>query len=327
MKEAPAEELDRFKREIDLRAYAESLGYELDKADSWKGAFVMRRGDDKIKISLNSDGHWVYFSYRDSADNGTIIDFAQRRRGCSLGVLRKELREWAGEPWNPSPAETRLVEPVAKDIGKVRRAWNVMAPVPPHPYLEQQRKIPAGVLLSDRFRGCVRMARNGVAAFRHFDAEGLCGLEFKGPDVTRFIAGGRKGLWFSNRFAGDDALLIFESALEALSHAALFPDERIRYVSTGGYISDRQRSLIAAAIRDMPAESDIVASMNRDEGGQRLAGIVREVFRETGLTDRRFVSNYPRNFNDWNDLLKAERSKEVYESTLQNGNTIRPDHL
>lgn len=324
MKETPAEELERFKREIDLRAYAQSLGYELDKRDSWKGAFVMRRNDDKIRIKLNADGHWIYFSFRDPADNGTILDFAQRRRGRNLGQVRVELRQWAGEPWNPSPAEQQSTEPVAKDFWKVRRAWNVMAPVPPHPYLEQVRKIPIEVLLSDRFRGCVRMARNGVAAFPHFDAEGLCGLEFKGPDFkARFIAGGRKGLWFSNRFAGDDALLIFESALEALSHAALCPDERIRYVSTGGYISEQQRPLIAAAIREMPAGADIVASMNRDVAGQRLAGIVREVFVGTGATDRRFISDHPRDFKDWNDMLKAKgaisNEVQVHETQTYTG--------
>lgn len=308
MNETPAEELERFKREIDLRAYAESLGYEYDKHDSWKGSFVMRRKDDKIKITLAPDGHWVYASYRDPSDNGTIIDFVQRRRGRNLGQVRLELRQLTGGAWNPTPAEQPSVHAAGKDISKVRRVWNVMAPVPPHPYLEQQRKIPAEILLSARFRGLVRMGRNGVAAFPHFDAEGLCGLEFKGPEFkARFIAGGRKGLWSSNRFVGDDSLLIFESALEALSYAALFPDERNRYASTGGYISEQQRPLIAAAIREMPAGADIVTSMNRDGAGQQLADIVREVYVGTGLTDRCFIEYYPRDFKDWNDYLKAEK--------------------
>lgn len=320
MKETPAEELERFKREIDLRAYAESLGYVHDKQKSWKGNFVMRRGDDKIKIILGADGHWVYQSYRDPADNGTILDFAQRRRGRNLGQVRVELRQWAGEPWNPAPAEQQSVQPVAKDVWKVRRVWNVMAPVPPHPYLEQQRKIPVEVLLSDRFRGCVRMGRNGVAAFPHFDAEGLCGMEFKGPDIkARFIAGGRKGLWFSNRFAGDDALLIFESALEALSYAALHSDwleDRIRYASVAGDINRYQEELIMSAILEMREDADIVVSMNADAAGAMHTAKVRALFNRLAGSDRRFIEHYPKDFNDWNDFLKATRSLNHETGTI-----------
>jgi hypothetical protein len=36
------EELDRFKREIDLRVYAATQGYELDRRESWRGTAVMR---------------------------------------------------------------------------------------------------------------------------------------------------------------------------------------------------------------------------------------------------------------------------------------------
>ena len=41
----------------------------------------MRSPDgDKVVIAVNgSNGHWIYFSVRDDADNGTIIDFIQNR--------------------------------------------------------------------------------------------------------------------------------------------------------------------------------------------------------------------------------------------------------
>jgi hypothetical protein len=43
-------ELEEFKR-IDLRAYAASLGYTLDRQESWRGSAVMRNdADDKIII-------------------------------------------------------------------------------------------------------------------------------------------------------------------------------------------------------------------------------------------------------------------------------------
>src|ERR1700691_392087 len=93
-------ELEKFKTDIDLRAYAATQDYLLDRKESWSGSAVMRHpNNDKIVIKRNAaDGHYVYFSVRDDADNGTIIDFAKRRLGLSLGAVRKELRAFMGLP-------------------------------------------------------------------------------------------------------------------------------------------------------------------------------------------------------------------------------------
>jgi len=72
-------ELDAFKREIDLREFAVSLGYEIDRRESWRGSTVLRRGADKIVVKRNGNGHYVFFSVRDDRDNGTVVDLLQRR--------------------------------------------------------------------------------------------------------------------------------------------------------------------------------------------------------------------------------------------------------
>ena len=84
------QELDRFKL-IDLRTYAVSVGYTLDRRD--KSAMRHVSGD-KIIISRKPDGHFTYWSVRDDRDKGTIIDFIAHRRGLNLGQIRKELRGW-----------------------------------------------------------------------------------------------------------------------------------------------------------------------------------------------------------------------------------------
>ena len=90
-------ELEAFKTPIDLRAYAASLGYALDKRESWRGSSVMRHGNGyKVIVKKDHDQHFVYFSVRDERDNGSIIDFAMRKKGLNLGQARKELRPWAG---------------------------------------------------------------------------------------------------------------------------------------------------------------------------------------------------------------------------------------
>jgi hypothetical protein len=86
------EELDRFKQ-IDLRSYASSFGYTLDRRDK---STMRHANGDKIIISRKPDGHFTYWSVRDDRDKGTIIDFIARRRGLNLGQVRKELRGWTG---------------------------------------------------------------------------------------------------------------------------------------------------------------------------------------------------------------------------------------
>ena len=98
-------ELESFKTNIDLRAYAAAQGYQLDRKESWRGTSVMRHptSHDKVIIKRGMDGHYVYFSVRDDRDNGSIIDFVQFRQGLSLGAVRKELRPWIGQPPVPVP--------------------------------------------------------------------------------------------------------------------------------------------------------------------------------------------------------------------------------
>ena len=97
-------ELESFKTSIDLRAYAASEGYTLDRKESWRGSAVMRHANgDKVIIKRDADGHYVYFSVRDDRDHGTVIDFAQNRLRLSLGELRKTLRPWGGRQAEIAP--------------------------------------------------------------------------------------------------------------------------------------------------------------------------------------------------------------------------------
>jgi hypothetical protein len=84
-----------------------SQGYSFDRRQSWRGSVVMRKGaGDKVIIRLGPNGHQVYFSVRDDADNGSIIDFVQGAwattsatsakncaNGRAGGVLHARLRQ------------------------------------------------------------------------------------------------------------------------------------------------------------------------------------------------------------------------------------------
>lgn len=195
-------ELEDFKRNIDLREFAAGMGYALDRHDSWRGSAVVRNAsDDKIVIKRESDGHFVYFSLRDDRDNGTIIDFLQKRKTLRLVDVRRQLRAWLGRPASPPgtslPAWSKL-EPTPKDRAGVEMRFQKMAKAPEHPYLVETRGLSPALLSSPRFGGRIRIDDNRNAVFPHFDQTGLCGYELKNRTFTGFAKGGEKGLWMTH---------------------------------------------------------------------------------------------------------------------------------
>ncbi len=306
MYEAVAE-LEAMKTRIDLPAYAASEGYQEDGRNSYQGSTCLRHPetDDKIFVKRDADGHYVYFSVRDDRDNGSIVDFIQKRHRMSLGTVRQQLRPWIGQPPVAVPVFPALPK-TAKDRMRVDTEFARMQEVRSHPYLENERALPAALLESGRFAGRVRMDGRGNAVFPHFDRDGLCGYEIKNRGFTGFSAGGSKGLWFSQVGPEDNRLVFCESGIDALSHAALFPDDRTRYASIGGKPNPQQPELIRAAVARMPAGSEIVSAMDNDADGAVLAGVVRRAVELSGRDDLRFSVHEPFGFKDWNDQLREK---------------------
>jgi hypothetical protein len=303
-------ELDSFKRDIDLRQFAASLGYAMDKRDSWRGSTVLRRGADKIVVKRNRNGHYVFFSVRDDRDHGSIIDFLQRRQHLSLGAVRQILRPWLGRQAVALPLFAKL-EPTNKDRMQVESQYWRMAHALRYPYLEQERCLPALMLSWPRFAGCMRVDARGNTVFPHFDGAGLCGYEIKNRGFTGFAAGGEKGLWFSHIRPNDRRLVLAESAIDALSHAALFPDaeDRTRYASLGGKPNSQQTNLIRASITKLPEASEIVAAFDADEAGRLLVEVVRlavaSVAAKMERPDLIFKAHLPsQEGEDWNQVLQ-----------------------
>jgi hypothetical protein len=302
-------ELDAFKRKVDLRQFAVSLGYEMDRRESWRGSTVLRRDADKIVVKRNHNGHYVFFSVRDDSDNGTIVDFLERRQNLNLGAVRQILRRWIGR--SATPPQFPALEPTSTNRMRVECAYRRMANAQRYPYLERERCVPAAVLLSPRFVGRMRIDSRGNTVFPHFDAAGLCGYEIKNRGFTGFAAGGQKGMWFSHARPDDRRLVLAESAIDALSHAALFPDaeDRTRYASLGGKPSSRQAGLVQATIARLPEGAEIVAAFDADEVGHKLVNVIRGavagVASRTERSDLIFKGHLPtQEGEDWNMVLQ-----------------------
>jgi hypothetical protein len=296
------DELEGFKQ-IDLRKYLEHAGYEEDPGENTPSVTVMRYRGDKIHVRQMPNGHWVWHSFRDGR-NGTIIDFAQSRQGISnLGHVRQRLRAWNGTAPPPSIAWP-AAKPVTKDRTQVRERLSKMPIARRHIYLENERGIPAWVLESERFAGCVRGDDWGNAVFPHADQAGICGYEIRGRRWRGFSPGGQKGLWRSQRQPQDAVLVFCESGINCLSYATLYPDAGACCCSIAGQPSGRQLQLIREAIAEMTHGSRIVAAMDADVEGRHHATAIAKAFRSTGRSDLTFRQDFPEGANDWNDLLK-----------------------
>ena len=175
-----------------------------------------------------------------------------------------------------------------------------------HPYLENERGIPCELLGHPRFLGRTRTDRHGAAIFPHFDADGLCGYEIKNKGFTGFASGGTKGLWSSHAEAGDNRAC---SARAPLMHCLTRCCPRMSARAarrSASKPSPLQPELIRATVAVMPASSTVIAAMDADADGRKLAEVVHEALRRAGRADLRFEMQEPKGVKDWNDELRAK---------------------
>jgi hypothetical protein len=306
------EELDRFKR-IDLTEYAASRGYHLvgrepTRSGGWRCSTrtspVMRHPitDDKIVLRIDGDGHWTYFSVRDGRDNGTIVDFLQRRGCLTLGAVREELRVWSGTEHRAAAPPRRVVAGAPRpDRAAIQAAFAEAKVALNNPYLNT-RGIRPETLDCDRFRGTWRVDDRGNLLFPHRDgpgAEGICGFEKKSRAFVGFSTGGTKTIWTSNARVGDTRLVLAEAVIDAFSYHQLHHDERTRYATTGGSFGPPQASFIARAIAKVGPRSTIVIATDRDAAGERMAEQIATL--AGAATVKRDASPIGK---DWNDCLQ-----------------------
>ena len=186
-----------------------------------------------------------------------------------------------------------------------------------HDYLQHERGIPGEVLQDRRFSGCVKIDRHGNAVFAHYDLEGVCGFELRNAGFKGFSTGGTKGLFLSNSMPDDGRLVFCESGIEALSHFALYSNPATRYASVGGKLSAIQSELICAAVLRMAKGAEIVAAMNADIAGRKLANEVGLAVEISGRNDLSFRSEEPINFKDWNVQLCSRPKSPASQHPVQ----------
>lgn len=294
------DELEGFKRSIDLVSFAEAYGF---RASGKRGSIVEMRHDDGDRIDITDheqDGHPVFKSWNHGAA-GSVIDFVMHRDRCNLGQARRILRHWTPAYRSPSHhASPAAPKPTPKE--PINRpalvdAWRHFRPYAGG-YLEA-RGINAATLATAADR--LRLDERGNVAFRHDDLTGLSGWELKNRGFTGFTGGGRKAL-FALRVGipqgeAPPRLVVAESALDALSFHQIDPAPAL-LLSFGGGLSNQQRELLAHVLTKHPA-AQILTATDSDAQGEDYAALIRQ-HRPDALR-----APSPRG-KDWNDAIRPE---------------------
>jgi len=295
-----------FKRDIDLMALAcERYGYTRDtKKSSQRFPVLRHESGDKISVSRAADGTWLYYSFRDPVDNGTIIDFVMRHDGArSPAEACRLIAQHHGQGTLPPPSKTPPLPSIRPfDRAAFIQHLKTTRPLTDSSYLVRERCLNDSLIRHCRFSSSIGQDAAGRTIFFHRDAEGVCGWEAKSAMWTGFATGGRKTLWSSSEFPNDKVLVLAESAIDALSYAQLHPLPRVRYMSFGGDFGRQQLEHLKAAVARLPPDGKVILAVDRDQGGDRfvtrltvaLADCKREVARHS-----------PARHKDWNDVLKA----------------------
>jgi hypothetical protein len=294
------------KQSVNLSQYAAGQGYELDRKKSTRSSLVMRHAATGDKIIVSKKGaNWVYFSVHDDRDNGTIVDFIEKRTSKSLAEIGRELAAWSGGAGALPVYAIPDVQEQVYDVARIRRAFQWMKPTTAHPYLITERKIPADVLKHPRFSGRIFQDRYGNAVFPHQNGQGLCGLELKNTDKGVFMRGSEKALWLGNIDPADTVLILAEAAIDALSHFAMFRPQNASYGVVSGGMKDNQFSCLMDIIQKMPKLEKIILAVDHDQGGEKIASRIENYL--AGKFTGEIIRHLPTDEGmDWNNVLKRE---------------------
>ena len=299
------EELEEFKTKINLTQFMAAHGFQLNQRKSTQRFAVMRsQGSKTYLVSVSDkDKHWVYKNPFDVLDKGSIIDFCKAYVTQNLGEIRKYLRPWVNKPPQIHPSRyVKKIKATKPDIQKVLAEYMAFDCPERFQYLES-RKVTAKTYQHSRVMGRIKLDSKGKfqnIIFPHYNEDGVCGYEIKGRGgFSGFSKQGLKGAWVTKPQGNEKNICVFESVVDALSFAELFPErlEDSHFMSVGGNPSSEQRELVANILIKNP-DVKVCLCFDNDAAGEKLTQIFQDLLPATSEVER-----LKSNSKDWNDDL------------------------
>ncbi|ONF49417.1 DUF3991 and TOPRIM domain-containing protein [Methylobacterium radiotolerans] len=291
-------ELDELRARVDCRTVLEQAGWTLDKEGSTQHAPKYRNGPAQIVIVTHEGRGW-FDPLNDT--RGDVLALAQHVWGGSLGHARKALRPLAGlAPALAARPHDKISSPRLDAATVWARASRLRDRSPGVRYLIEARALPSAIVLQAHREGLLREGVNGTIWALHRGADlAPCGWEMRGPHYKGFVKGGSKALFWLGELPQARRVAVTESAIDALSLAAL---ERIKdgtaYVSTGGGFGPPTAETLRALLSP---DARLVAATDRGQGGELLADRLEELALSCGASFGRLRPDA----KDWNEQLQA----------------------
>ncbi|MBT9394388.1 toprim domain-containing protein [Hymenobacter sp. NST-14] len=293
-------ELDHFKRNIDLTAYAVAQhGYQV-KEESRRGDWQKLSKDGETLIVTRKGDHQVFMNTGDDNDRGSIIDFVKSRggaygQGLNLGQTRQQLRSYLNEDGPARDQKTLAEAPKPERISSLKEvpqglsleerrnvliadALGVQPKLDNRSYLHS-RGINDATIDNPAFQGRVFTARgkHENTAFPLYNQTGIISVEEKNTGYKHMLPLPKEGLWVSKMTEPGkplERLVVTESAIDALSKHQLDHRDGKRppntmYIATAGTVTERQVELIQLII-DRQKPKEVVLGQDNDAGGRRF---------------------------------------------------------
>ena len=277
----------------------------------------------RLSVSKNSNGTWIASDHKNGNEKTDIIAVYRNLHNCSFIEAVKSLADKFGirhslgrgtirykPAKKPAPKKeaATIIWPDPEKFQRIKEQLDCMVECLGHSWLENVRKIKSETLMHPRFRGKI-LEENYNLAFPHVspDKSGkwfVCGYErrifYKDQANSGFAGGGKRGLWFSHASTSDRKLIIFESALNALSYFQIHGTDAC-YVSIGGTLAGLQKAIIKRLIAK---GKRLVLAFDNDDSGEGYAKEIESFRHVKGQIRRAFP---PGDFSDWNDVLREKK--------------------
>lgn len=333
-------------KQVDLCRVAEHLGYTVKRIGNCHTLKEM----DSIRIYGRS--HWCRFSRRyDKGENGgSQIDFLRVFAGMDVKEAVFWLLDFAGYQKEESMDNKLFMREEASagrcvgrrhfpiEIGNLKN----LAPageneeekkpfVLPEPagsndylyhYLEQERGIARPVIDFFVGKGILYEAKNyhnivfvgtdrdGVPKFA-----GMRGVFDKdGKGFKCDVAGNDKRYGFHFYCPGSREVVVFEAAIDLMSHITMFPEHRASMVALG-MVADAP---LETFLEEHPETGKIRFCLDNDGPGRKAAEYLRQKYEEKGYAVEVFLPPEPyKDFNQWNVALKKAQEQEINRETAR----------
>jgi 5S rRNA maturation endonuclease (ribonuclease M5) len=279
-------ELERFKTDINIADVAVVMGFEIDKRKSSRKSIVLKSGGDVIVVSRNTNGHYVYFNPNDSRDNGTIIDFIQKRTGKNLGQVRKFLRQFLGKntqhlkssiqsdvilDYNNTKNVERIIEKFEAEWQKIKKS-DIKKELPYDFRYINYKTINEckNIALVDETDG------KSYYIFHVFTDKGVSGLyKINANDNGKtklFEKGSIKGVWVDKKVNKNiNEIIITESPIDSLSALELGKKgDDILHIATLGRMGREAKETLRKIFDYLPNAKILIAT-DQDKAGEEIA--------------------------------------------------------